>query len=113
MVARLRELMDVGHVLPRGREDRVAIERVEPRVRVPHRRDGLRACERADPQIDRLERGEGAVLGHYGPRRLYFRSPARSRACGSADTVRASAPGMVRAAGMAVTVASSVACPAA
>src|SRR5213594_837015 len=110
MVARLRELMAVGYVLPRGREDRVAIERVEPRVRVPRRRDGLRACERADPQIDRLERGEGAVLRHYGPSRLYLRSTARSRSCGSAYTVRSSAPIMVRAASMALTIASSVTC---
>src|SRR5437773_6044593 len=89
MVARLRELMAVGHVLPRGREDRVAIERVEPRVRVPRRRDGLRACERADPQIDRLERGEGAVLGHYGPRRGKVWRTARTSPCASRTTASA------------------------
>ncbi len=67
MVARLRELMAVGHVLPRGREDRVAIERVEPRVRVPRRRDGLRACERVSARASGRTRKSTALSGGKEP----------------------------------------------
>src|SRR5256885_714213 len=102
--------MAVGHVLPRGREDRVAVERVEPRVRVPGRGDGLGARQRADPQIGGLESGERAVARAHRLSRLYRLSTSRSRSCGSAYTVRSSAPVMVRAASMALTIASSVAC---
>src|SRR5256886_11643447 len=61
------------------------------------------------PDVDhrRVEQPELALeVRHYGPSRLYFRSRARSRSCGSPYTVRSSAPVMVWPASMALTIRS-------
>src|SRR5690242_10713247 len=111
MVSRLSQLVDVGDVLPRGGEYRVAIELVKLRVSVPGRRDRFGARQRTDAQVGRAQTRAGADLRprHYGLNRLYLRSTLFSRSCGSAYTVRSSAPVMVWAASMALTMASSVA----